>query len=54
MDVVAEKLSMSMNMVKKLVRNRQIPVVRFSRKLMRFDLRKVEEAVAKLECRSRL
>ena len=33
--------------------NRQIPVVRLSRKLWRFDLQKVEAAVAKLEIRTR-
>jgi excisionase family DNA binding protein len=51
MDVVAEKLSVSVNRVKKLVRDRQIPVVRHSRKLWRFDLQKVQAAVAKLEIR---
>jgi excisionase family DNA binding protein len=36
-DVVAEKLSVSVATVKELVRDGQIPVVRFSRKRWRFD-----------------
>jgi excisionase family DNA binding protein len=54
MDVVAKKLNVSLNIVKKMVRDRQIPVVRLSRKVMRFNLQKVEVAVAKLEIRPRL
>ena len=50
-DVVAEKLSVSVKIVKELVRDRQIPVVRFSRKRWRFDPEKVDAAVAKLEIR---
>jgi excisionase family DNA binding protein len=50
-DVVAEKLSVSVEGVKQLVRDRQIPVVRLSRKRWRFDLQKVDAAVAKLEIR---
>ena len=50
-DVVAEKLSVSVETVKELVRDRQIPVVRFSRKQWRFDPEKVDSAVAKLEIR---
>jgi excisionase family DNA binding protein len=52
-DVVAEKLNVSVENVQQLVRDRQIPVVRLSRKLWRFDLQKVEAAVAKLEIRTR-
>ena len=50
-DVVAEKLSVSVATVKELVRDGQIPVVRFSRKRWRFDPEKVDAAVAKLEIR---
>ena len=52
-DVVAEKLSVTVDNVQQLVRDRQIPVVRLSRKLSRFDLEKVEAVVAKLEIRPR-
>jgi excisionase family DNA binding protein len=50
-DVVAEKLSVSVESVKQLVRDRQIPVVRLSRKRWRFDPQKVDAAVARLEIR---
>jgi hypothetical protein len=50
-EVVAEKLSVTVKNVKQLVRDRQIPVVRLSRKLLRFDPQKVQAVVAKLEIR---
>jgi predicted site-specific integrase-resolvase len=51
-DVVAEKLSVSVESVKQLVRDRRrIPVVRLSRKRWRFDPQKVDATVARLEIR---
>ena len=47
-ELVAEMLSVTVENVQQLVRDRQIPVVRLSRKLWRFDLEKVQAAVAKL------
>jgi excisionase family DNA binding protein len=52
-ELVAEKLSVTVENVQQLVRDRQIPVVRLSRKLWRFDPEKVQAAVAKLEIRPR-
>jgi excisionase family DNA binding protein len=52
-ELVAEMLSVTVENVQQLVRDRQIPVVRLSRKLWRFDLEKVQAAVAKLEIRPR-
>jgi excisionase family DNA binding protein len=52
-ELVAEMLSVTVENVQQLVRDRQIPVVRLSRKLRRFDLEKVQAAVAKLEIRPR-
>jgi excisionase family DNA binding protein len=52
-ELVAEKLSVTVENVQQLVRDRQIPAVRLSRKLWRFDLEKVQAAVAKLEIRPR-
>ena len=41
-DLVAEKLSLTVENVRQLVRDRQIPEVRLSRKIWRFDLQRLK------------
>lgn len=48
-DVIAEYLDIPRKDVLKLARRRQIPAIRFSRKLIRFNRAKVREALDRLE-----